>query len=219
MKGMIGLIGGLGALAGAHFYQRLISEYQSHGATRDEDFPEVILHNLSCAGLDEHGIADEWVLKDELARSLDLLTGVGCKTIVIVCNTAHVHLSYLRCKTDATILDMVEIAAESVRDCGAVGVLSSRSTRDVGLYRDALKRQGVFPVEATDDQQRRVDILIQKVIDGTHTSGDRVSLHNIANEMRIRGAEKIILGCTELPVIESVAFVDAGFKTIERLIA
>ncbi|MFD1558366.1 aspartate/glutamate racemase family protein [Paraburkholderia silviterrae] len=216
---MIGLIGGLGALAGAHFYRRLIDTCQAHGATRDEDFPEIVLHNLSCTALNEQGIADEMVLRSELERSVALLSGIGCTTVVIICNTAHVHLPFLRTRTSSEIIDMVDVAASSVKECRAVGVLGSRSTRDVGLYREALRRHGVEPVEANDAQQEKIDLLIQRVIDGSYTVADRVALRNIANELRIRGAEKVILGCTELPVLENSAFVDAGQKTIERLLA
>jgi aspartate racemase len=219
MKEPIGIIGGLGSLASAHFYDQLIRWCQKRGAVKDSDFPEIILHNLSCDGLYAQGINDGGLLLNELSRSIRLLTVVGCQTIVIVCNTAHIYWDKLQSLTNVPILNMVEAAVNYVDNLSAVGVMGSRSTRESGIYKQAIEDHGLEFVDVTDDQQEKIDFLIQRVMSGTNTPSDRVIMKNIRHDLNQRGADVVILGCTELPLIGDSSCVDPGAVIIEELLS
>jgi len=217
----IGIIGGMGAAAGARIYQMLIKECQKNGAQLDQDFPEVILHNIPTKGLDQHGIADHAVLRRELIASIDMLNTFGVELIMIACNSAHVHHRYLQDKSKTQILNMVNIAVESVGAATRVGIISSSTTRESKLYEDALNARDITAVLTTTEQQQTVDALIEKAIRGRITDKHRQKLFYIIRSMIRRGADEVILGCTELPLIGNPfgLCIDAGEKMIERAVA
>lgn len=215
----IGIVSGFGAAAGAKFYARLVELCQRNGAVKDSDFPEVFLHNVSSNGMDETGVKDKEIVIKDLAESIRCLTLVGCSEIVIACNSLHVYFGELQKMTSVPIRNMVKTACDSLHELKTVGVMGSRMTRDTGLYRHHLESIGVEVMEPSESEQQEIDALIDRTIAGKITNSDRKIMTGLAFGLRIRGAEKIILGCTELPVIcVPPECIDAGEKTIERML-
>lgn len=216
----IGIIGGLGAAAGARFYDALVRECQRRGAAADADFPEVVLHGVPSRGLDKGGVADYGVLLQDLSSSVEMLNRCGVDVIAIACNSAHVYHPVLQAASDVEILNMVEIAAGSVGAATQVGVISSATTKESGLYESALAARGVRAIHTTPDQQQMVDGMIERAISGRLTEKHRRKLYYVMRSMLRRGADEIILGCTELPLVGDPLglCIDAGQKTIERLV-
>lgn len=219
----IGIVSGLGAAAGARFYSMLVKECQNRGARYDSDFPEVFLHNIPSLGMDETGICDHGLIQIELSKSIEHLNKSGAEIIMIACNTVHVYHGDLQAQSRAEILNMVEIASMRVTEGSVVGVLSSRSTKDSGLYRDAISRRGAKIIETTEEQQYLIDKSIGSAIAGIILFSDREYLTEIIISMRETGANKIILGCTELPIIVDIRnhalCIDAGQAMIEKALS
>lgn len=214
----IGIISGIGAAAGARMLVSLIAECQRRGAKRDSDFPEIMLHSMQSEGLDNTGIADEGAFRMELLSSVLTLNRCGVDLIMIACNTAHLYHKELQEISRAEILNMVDIAAEGLEG-KSVAVFSSRTTRDTGLYATALIRQGVQRViEANDDTQKKIDMIIAHVMAGINTSKDRELLSEIVNEYG-KNADTVILGCTELPVVLTEGCIDPMEKIIARALS
>jgi aspartate racemase len=215
-----GIVSGMGAAAGVHFYDTLIKEYQKNGATTDSDFPEVILHNVPTRGLNKHGVSNSMVLVKELVGSIEMLNRCGAEVIMIACNSAHMNHQYLQMMSKARILNMVEIAADSIGVATRVGVISSESTKESRLYEDILSRRGINVIQTTPEQQQMVDGMIEKAISGRINDKHRQKLAYIMRSMIRRGADEIILGCTELPLIGNPfgLCIDAGKKMIERAV-
>ena len=218
----IGIIAGMGAAAGARFYCDLITKCQSMGARKDSDFPEIFLHNMNSTGMDETGIVDPDTVKNDLMWSVRLLEGLGAEVIAIACNSVHVYYRYLQNHATAKILNMVEIAAESVIPANKVGVICSRSSKEYGLY----KNSPVFAaaktkiIETTEAQQIVVDGVIGRAIAGIGTVQDITDIGQIAASMKKSGAANVILGCTELPLVGHIpGCVNAGDMLINSLVA
>lgn len=218
----IGIISGLGAAAGARMYSDLIKEYQSNGAKEDSDFPEIIVHSLSSKGMDETGIVNEELIKSDLTNSIEMLNREGVEWIIIACNTVHIYHSYLQSKSKATILNMVEIACNSVKRFNKIGVISSSTTRKTKLYIDALSKFGIYVINTTNEQQKLVDEVIDKAISGKLTAIEHSIIHEIQLNMKVRGAKKIILGCTELPLTGVMtttdSCIDPSIEMIKKVI-
>lgn len=214
----IGIISGIGAAAGARMLNMLIAEVQKRGAKRDCDFPEIILHSMQSEGLDNTGIADAATFRMELLTSVLMLNRCGVDFIMIACNTAYLHHKELQGISRATILNMVNIASEGLEG-KSVAVLSSRTTRDTGLYATALINNNVKSVVEADEQtQKMIDMLIAHVIAGVNNPKDFELLYDIVKEYG-KHADEVILGCTELPVILSHGCIDPMEKVIERVLS
>ena len=216
----IGIIGGMGAAAGAHLYDLLIRESHKNGAEKDDDFPEVFLHNIPTKGLDQHGITDHAVIRRELVSSVEMMNRLGAQIIMIACNSAHVHLRYLQDKSSVQILDMVGITVENIGAATKVGVISSSTTKDSRLYEEALNARDIDVILTTEEQQQIIDALIEKAIRGRISDKHRQKLFYVVRSMFRRGADEVILGCTELPLIGNPfgLCIDAGEKMIERAV-
>ena len=216
----IGIIGGMGAAAGARLYDMLIHECQKNGAEKDDDFPEVFLHNIPTKGLDQHGITDHAVIRRELVSSVDMLNKLGAEIIMVACNSAHVHLRYLQEKSQAEILNMVNITVENIGAANRVGVISSSTTKDSRLYEEALNARDIDVILTTTEQQEIIDALIEKAIRGRISDKHRQKLFYVVRSMFRRGADEVILGCTELPLIGNPfgLCIDAGEKMVERAV-
>jgi len=215
----IGIISGLGAAAGVRFYDLLIKAYQDKGAKQDNDFPEIFLHNLNSKGMNETGIVDSDLMLRDLTSSVEILNKCGAEVIMIACNSVHGFHKTLQSVSHAEILNMVDIAAESVKT-KCVGVISSHSTRTSNLYQNALELHEIDVIQTTDEQQIIIDDVIANVISGTHGYTEQYALADIANAMYGKGAQAIILACTELPLAAnaSLQFIDPTVETIKKII-
>lgn len=219
----IGIVSGLGAAAGAHLYTQLVKACQKKGAKRDCDFPEVFLHGIQSEGLDKHGISDFDTLRMELLDSIARLNGCGADVIIIACNTAHIFLKELQEASRAKILNMIEIASTGTGE-GPVGIISSATTRFEGIYEKTLSKQKVPCLHVYDYQQVILDSIIERVISGQNEVWDQEEVFSIIESLKDRGATKVILGCTELPLVFINRFpgdfcIDPGQKTVERAIS
>lgn len=216
----IGIIGGMGASAGVYFFDLLVKECQRKGAVKDSDFPEVFVHNIPSRGMDEKGISDEIVLKKELFKSVAQMNMLEVDSIIIACNSVHVYIDELKSASRAAILNMIFIASESTLGSSKVGIICSNSSKKSGLYKKQMNDIGLIVFETTTREQDEVDQAIGNVISGSKNKFDEQILHTICLRMKRDGAEEIILGCTELPLLSHPEYcIDAGRKTIEKALS
>lgn len=219
----IGILSGIGALAGSRFYDLLIRECQNRGARVDSDFPEIVMFNMASKGMDEKGIADEDVLKRDLVNGNAFLCSCGAQRIVMACNTVHIYQDFLQSFIPIPIIGMPQAVARCLSEdkIKRVGVLSSRSTRDFGLYKNILNDQGIDVLEVDDHTQVTIDNIIGNVIGGIKRDQDELLMYGIISDLFRLGAERIVLGCTELPLTISVQprVIDAGECVIREVLS
>ena len=103
------------------------------------------------------------------------------------------------------ILNMIDLTSEYIKSKGykVVGKMSTTGTRQQRLYRDPLEKAGIRVVEAKD--QAAIHDAIYNPVDGIKAlsaTSPRVRkiMEEAVKELRVQGAECLILGCTELPI-------------------
>ena len=122
----IGILSGLGAAAGVRFLDMLVKECQNRGASKDSDFPEIVLFNMSSEGMDETGIIKPDIMKEDMLNGISFLDNCQVEVILIACNSVYVYYDYLQDHSFAKIINMPKVA---MKFCGEnYGVLCSRST-------------------------------------------------------------------------------------------
>lgn len=210
----IGILGGAGARAGARAFDLLIGECLKRGARKDSDFPQVVLFSMNSAGMDETGVINSDEFRCDLQRGINVLRRADCSRILIACNTAHIfHSDLQRGSPDTEILDMPTMALAAC-DSKPIGVLCSRSAREVRLFGNV--------IYSTDACQSRIDTVIGRVISGWGSEPDRLRVLEAANKLRDQGAKSIILGCTELPLVmhgQEQDFIDPMRVAVQQLLA
>ncbi len=195
----------MGPLASVNVYAKIVEVAQEkYNATQDTDYPPMFIYNLPLEGFDETGFVDEEKVKGQLLDGVRRLEGAGSDFIIIACNTVHYFLSEMQGAVSIPILSLPDKTAERVEAEGykKVGLLSSQSTRELGLYRESLGKVGTVVVTASEDEQKTLNTIILHVMSGTHTGTDSQALQKIMERMvHNDGVEAIILGCTELPLV------------------
>lgn len=200
----IGILGGMGAAASVYFYSQVVKASQRYGAQEDSEFPPVLLYSLPLVGLTAAGISrEELVLAQRhLIAGVLKLEQSGADFIVIPCNTVHYFCGQIR---DAVRIPVLSIIEETIRkvlrnQCEVVGVVSTGSTRQWGLYQQELERRNIETITPNRKQQKDLALIIAKITGGRCQEEDRELLRQIVESLCLRGADGVILGCTELPL-------------------
>lgn len=202
MKKTIGILGGMGPLATADLFQKIVS--LTAAGSDNEHIRVYIDSNASVpdrtAAILNGGPDPLPAMRDSLRK----LEACGADCVIMPCNTAHYFLPRLQGLTDIPFLSMVEAAAAACRvrfPGGTAAVLATRGTLSAGLYQVALEKAGVsylLPEEAERDAL--MDVIYNGVKAGAPPESYRVRFLSVLEALSGRGADYFILGCTELPL-------------------
>ncbi|MEX2501928.1 MAG: amino acid racemase [Trueperaceae bacterium] len=216
---VVGVLGGMGPAATWDFCLRLhratpAKRDQEHLHVRVDCDPSVPDRNAAAAGAGPSP-------GPHLARMARGLAAAGAELLCMPCNTAHAYADAIRSATSLPFVDMIEAtimdAAEALRRVapdvapdvtpgptpGAtrIGLLATTATVRSGLYHRAAEARGLTIVEPDANDQDRVMALVYAVKAGEAGADARAELARLAQRSCSQGAEAIVLGCTELPIL------------------
>jgi aspartate racemase len=197
---ILGVLGGMGPLASAHFMLRLT---MLTPAERDPDhIPTVLWSDPRVPDRTQGRLAGGADPLPWLLRGVRALRQAGCGAIAIPCNTAHGWYEEMAAE-GVPILHIVAAAAAALRKVapeGTVGVMGTAGTLAMRLYQDRLERQGwrcIIPTEA--EMASQVTPAIAEV-KANRVSEAYAPLAAVARSLAGRGARAVVLGCTEIPL-------------------
>lgn len=216
----LGILGGMGAKAGAAFYDRLVDLTP---ADRDQDHIRSILYtNPEIPDRTEGILGGGEDPYPALLSSAKLLEDAGADLIAIACISAHYYIPRLRWELTCDILSAIEETAGAVRmeypGGSSLGLLATTGTIRSGMYQDALKNYRVITL--TEELQETLlmgaiygDLKAGRIPEGKKKAAE--ALERIAD----MGAETVIIGCSELPLVIEKSSSDIPlFDSIEILI-
>lgn len=201
----IGILGGMGPAATVDLFDRIV---KTTPARRDQDhIPIVIVSNPAVPDRSEAILHRGEDPRPAMIDGLRRLAGIGADFAVIACNTAHYYLPDLRAASEIPILDMIGETAQAIRhdhpQVQRVGILATSGTLAVKLYQRALLGKGLSPVEPIAEEIRQMMNAIYGE-EGIKTAGVTKSAHRqlreVGQKLIDRGAQALILGCTEIPL-------------------
>jgi len=203
----LGIAGGMGSEATVQMFSQVI---RWTAANCDQDHLEIIIHNnnrvpdrtKAILGIGESPIP-------ELMRSVSKLEMCGVDLIIIPCITSHYFLDKIQEKSRVPILDAVHEVVQSIiiskHIKQKVGVLATTGTIQSRLFQDQLEMAGyecVLPNNSDQENLIMNAIYGQAGIKAGHTKGvAKTKLHAAADTLKASGAEAIIAGCTEIPLV------------------
>ena len=200
----IGILGGSGPIAGANVYIRTLRYAQlKYHAVQDCDFPTTILYSLPLEGFTEKGIIENNTVKKQFKSGLSVLQNAGSEVIIIACNTLHTYLTEVKNDLAVPILDIISLTVEEVVSSGAqiVGVVASETSYKKQLFGNFLRPEGIEVLEVDDMTQSDLNDIILHVMGGNYSVKDNQKFLKIINSLVARGAEAVIIGCTELSIV------------------
>ncbi len=202
---MLGIIGGMGPMASALFYDMISSKTD---ASCDQENLDLIL--LSHAGMPDRTRAilskDEAQIEEVRSKLLAdamFLQNAGCTAIAVTCNTAHYFVNMIEGEIDIPFIHLIRETAEAVASkFGAkkVAVLATDGTIETRLYQDELSKRGVISFMPKAEVQALVMHEIYDCIkSGKHA--DEEIWGKIEEYVKEEGCEAAVLACTELSVV------------------
>jgi len=218
-KKAIGILGGMGPEASYYLYKTLIDlSIKYFGAKNNDDFPEIILHSIPVPDFisndSDKKIALK-ILKDRIAQ----LNNANIICLAIACNTAHILLDELKLVSEIPFLSMIDEVVKQVDGdrINKVGLLTTPSTIRYSLYQKALEGKKMSAIVPNKKEQDLLEKIIRNVLRGKKTNEDQNRLLLISNSLKRKGAEGIILGCTELPLLFPEKYVLPVYNSIKIL--
>ncbi|RDI57735.1 aspartate/glutamate racemase family protein [Microvirga subterranea] len=205
-KATIGLIGGMSWESSAEYYRIINREMQRrlggvHSARSlmwSFDFGEI--EHLQHAG--------EWgSLADEMKDAALRLERGGADFIVLCTNTMHRLADGISEAVGIPLLHIADPTARKIRDAGfeRVGLLGTSFTMEQDFYKGRLRDRHGLDVIVPDDADRRIvhDIIYKELVLGRIRPESRQAYREIMARLVERGAQAIILGCTEIMLLVS----------------
>ena len=210
---MIGILGGMGTQAGLDFCNKLAK--LNKGKT-DQQYTLFVLYNKSnIPGRPENLHKYNKVLKSLLA-GCKFLEKSKCRFIVIPCNTAHYWFDDLQKKTKIPIISMPkEVYAHSIKTCkknSMIGILATEGTLKTGVYNKFFDKKFKLINPSKSIQKNNVNKAIKFVKMGKIKEAEK-AVRPAVNALIKMKCNKIILGCTELPI---AIFAFKSFQKIKK---
>lgn len=201
MRQTIGIIGGMGPMAACDLFRK-VTEVEA-AATDQEHLRVCVDSNTEIPDRTEAILRGGENPLPQLVRSAVLLEGMGAGVLIMGCNTAHYYYDDILPHIRVPFLNMLDESARAAAEAGirAVGLLATDGTIESGVYERSFTRCGLSMLVPSPALQERLMRLIYDEIKAgvPHPATD--SLTDAAEELRARGAETIVLGCTELPLV------------------
>ena len=215
----LGVIGGLGPIATAHFLELVINMTD---AKSDQEHLDMIIYNTPSIPDRTNYILDN-TQPDPLPRMLSVgqaLAMQGASQIAIPCMTAHYFFPQLEAGISAPIINSVAETVRHLKENGIekVGLMATDGTIRSGIFHRELEKQGLCPIVPDEKSQADVmHLIFRNVKSGTPAEMDR--FFSAADALRHQGAQAIILGCTELSLIKRDYRIGAGFLDAMEVLA
>ena len=202
-KSAIAILGGMGPEASSYLYGLLIKlAIKKFGAKNNNDFPEILLHSVPVPDFISN-VNDKEIALEMLKKRTIALNNCNIACLSIACNTAHLLLDDLQKVSQVPFISMLDAVSQSVKKdrIHKVGILGSPITLQTELYQKKLKVFGITCIIPTQSEQLILERIIRNIISGKLLAQDKASLVAIAINQQMKGAEGIVLGCTELPML------------------
>jgi aspartate racemase len=192
---ILGVLGGMGPAATVEFLARL-QAYTP--ADKDQDHIRVIADiNPKAPDRNLPGSGAGSVL----AEMAGALHGAGAEVLAMPCNTAHAHADLIQRASGLPLIDMIDLGAEAASQEGAMraGVLGTKGA--LKLYREYLAARAMSLVSLPPERQEAFMVTLYRIKAGDLGDDVKREMQGYAEELRKLGAEVLIAGCTELPLV------------------
>jgi aspartate racemase len=197
----IGILGGMGPEGTAELYLRIIRLFQKKfGAVLDSDFPEIVIFNVPIPDVVEDP-RNMQRIKAMLIENSKKLEEAGADFIVIPCNTVTKFIELIRQNVSIPVVGIVEETISELIKNGInkIGLIATEMTIENKYFKDDFVKFILPTIEETSI----ITKVILNILSGKKFEEDLKRIKKISSNLKKFGCEKIILGCTDLPLLIS----------------
>lgn len=200
---IIGILGGMGPEATIDLFQKIV---QFSPAKQDQDHLRMIIdNNPKIPDRTKAILYNGENPLPELIRTAQNLEKAGADFIIMPCNTAHYFYHEIQKTVKIPILNMIQETASYIYrtfpEIKKVSLFATKGTYKTGLYQTFLDEINIETLLPTEAEQNQIMEIIYQVKAGNALRSLRKLMIKIAEAQIHKGAQGIIAGCTEIPLV------------------
>jgi aspartate racemase len=171
----------------------------------EHNHPEITMNSVPLAEHMRHIRANDWeALAKVLAVSASKVAQAGADFVICPDNTYHRAFKYLIPQSPIPWLHIAGAVAEEANRLVYVrlGILGTKYLMEGGVYPEALEEFRIdseIPDEA--DREKINEIIFKELVNGVFPETSRLYFNEVAEKLKTRGCDAVVLGCTEIPLI------------------
>ena len=192
----LGILGGLGPSSTVYFYEMLTSLTK---ASCDQEHLDIVISSRATTPDRTAyilGKSDENPVI-QMTEDAKRLEKFGADVIAIPCNTAHFFYDSIAENVSVPVLNIISVTTEAGK---TIGILATEGTVKSRSYHLAAEKAGISCITPNDSEQKIISsIIYDDIKKGKKT--DIEKFNYVAESLFRRGADRLILGCTELSLL------------------
>ena len=199
----IGIFGGTSPESTAEYYRRITRQYVERFG--DHGYPEILIHSVSFQQYIDWMQSGDWqALAEGIRQGFSILAAGGAEIGLLATNTFHRVFDEVAASSPVPLISLLDVVADQLTRLGSprTALLGTRFTMSSSFYPDRLARNGIevlVPEDADQDLVHR--IIFDELSRGVVSETSKAEAHRIVEGLADRGANSVILGCTELPLL------------------
>jgi len=199
----IGILGGVSPESTKIYYEYITREYvRRYG---DFSYPEIVIYSVNFQEFMDLSRHERWdLIADKMVVIFEKLKKAGADVGLIAANTLHIVFEEVQEKSPIPLVSIIEATAEAITLKGVktVGLLGTLFTMSKDFYKKGLGTKGIEALVPDEKDQQLVSrVIYEELTRGIVKPESRVEYVNIVEKLKARGAEGIVLGCTEIPLL------------------
>ena len=185
------------------YYQHIFRRYEELHS--DLGYPETIIYDVSFQRFEDWMGEEDWdSIEEALLDGLGRLAAAGTDFAVIATNTMHILFDKLEARSPIPLISIVDATAEAIKEEGmdVVGLLGTRFTMEKPFYTEGLKKHNIEAlVPSKEDRDFINRVVFEELSRGLIIPESRNGYLEIMDGLVEEGAQGIVLGCTEIPLL------------------
>ncbi|WP_196260166.1 aspartate/glutamate racemase family protein [Pelagibacterium limicola] len=198
----IGIIGGMSWESTAHYFAAINRETaRLKGGLHSAPILLQALDFAPIAQMQSQGAWEEAGFL--LAQSARTLETAGAQIVILATNTMHIAAGAIETAISCPFLHIADPTADALLADGAetVGLLGTRFTMEMDFYKDRLRERGLDPLVPDVDHTNLNAIIYEELCRGIVSDASRAIYVRAIERLAARGAQAVILGCTEIGML------------------
>lgn len=200
----IGLIGGITWQSTQLYYQYLNTKVAE--LLGDKYSCECIIESVNFANISTKQAEGDWdSLHHQMTDIALRLENAGAEIILVCANTMHLSADSIKEKINVPLLHIAEVTGKALQEkgCQKVLLLGTKYTMELDFYKDIIKNQFGIEVLVPSKEDREVvhHVIYTELAKGIISADSKKKYQEIIKKSESEGAEGVILGCTEIPLL------------------
>jgi len=199
----IGILGGLSPESTTIYYEYITRTYRERFG--DHGYPEILIFSVSFQGFMDWMREGRWdLITEKIVEGMTHLHRGGADFGLIATNTMHAVFDEVEKRSPMPLISIVDATAEEVRKerLQVVGLLGSTFTMGGDFYKKKLLSYSIDTIVPGKKDQEYVNrVIFEELVNGQILQSSRKGFIRIIEDLKDRGVQGVILGCTEIPLL------------------